>query len=53
LPIAVALSAMSTSTGYSPVLGSAMAIGLLPVRASAPPGAGINGRVFDITIPTQ
>ena len=53
LPMAVALIAMSTSTGNSPALGSAIAIGLLPVIASAPPGAGISGRVFDITMPTQ
>ena len=51
--MAVALSAISTSTGKSPALGSANAIGLLPTMASAPPGAGISGRVFDITMPTQ
>src|SRR5580698_9057473 len=53
LPIAVALSAISTSTGWAPLVGSAKAIGLLPVMASAPPGAGNNGRVFDMTMPTQ
>ena len=51
--MAVALSAMSASTGNSPAEGSAMAMGLLPTRASAPPGAGINGRVFDSTMPMQ
>ena len=30
-----------------------MAMGLLPTRASAPPGAGINGRVLDSTTPMQ
>ena len=39
--------------GCAPAFGKAIAIGLLPVIASAPPGAGISGRVFDITIPTQ
>src|SRR5580698_7492517 len=53
LPIAVALRAMSTLTGCTPLLGTATAIGLLPVIASAPPGAGNSGLVFDITIPTQ
>ena len=53
LPIAVALIAMSTSTGWVPLVGTAKAIGLFPVIASAPPGAGSKGRVFDITIPTQ
>src|SRR5215470_8525535 len=53
LPIAVALKAMSTSTGNSPADGSAMAIGLLPTSASAPPGAGSSGRVFDNTMPMQ
>jgi len=52
-PMAVALSAMSASTGNSPVEGSATAMGLLPTMASAPPGAGINGRVLDSTMPTQ
>ena len=51
--MAVALSAMSASTGNAPAEGSATAIGLLPTSASAPPGAGISGRVFESTIPTQ
>ncbi len=51
--MAVALSAMSISTGCSPALGSAIASGLLPTSASAPPVAGIRGRVFDMTMPTQ
>jgi hypothetical protein len=28
-------------------------MGLLPTSASAPPGAGISGRVFESTMPTQ
>ena len=51
--MAVALSARSTSAGKSPWVGSAIASGLLPTSASAPPGAGISGRVFDMTMPTQ
>src|SRR5215831_7864346 len=38
LPIAVALNAMSASAANSPAEGSAMAMGLLPTSASAPPG---------------
>ena len=53
LPMAVALNAMSASTGNAPAEGSAMAMGLLPTMASAPPGGGINGRVFESTMPTQ
>ncbi len=51
--MAVALNAMSASTGNAPAEGSAMAMGLLPTMASAPPGGGINGRVFESTMPTQ
>ncbi|MCY1176138.1 hypothetical protein D9M73_163990 [compost metagenome] len=52
LPIAVALIAMSSSSGSPLAVGTAIAIGLLPTTASAPPGAGISGRVLDMTMPT-
>jgi hypothetical protein len=51
--MAVALSAMSASTANSPADGSATAMGLLPTKGSAPPGAGISGRVLDSTMPMQ
>ncbi len=51
--MAVALNAMSASTGNAPAEGSATAMGLLPTKASAPPGAGISGRVLHMTMPIQ
>ena len=47
LPIAVALIAMSTTSGSPLADGKAIAIGLLPTTRSAPPGAGISGRVLE------
>ena len=53
LPIAASLVAMSSTIGMSPAVGTAIAIGLLPTTRSAPPGAGISGRVLHIAMPMQ
>src|ERR1039458_6536974 len=53
LPIAASLVAMSSTIGIVPAVGMEMARGLLPRTRSAPPGAGINGRVLHMAIPTQ
>ncbi len=52
LPMAAWLVAMSKLRGLPEAVGSAMATGLLPTRRSAPPGAGISGRVLLMTTPT-
>ena len=43
--MAASLVAISSTMGMGPAVGMAMAIGLLPTTASAPPGAGISGRI--------
>jgi hypothetical protein len=53
LPIAASLVAMSSTIGAGPSDGTAIAIGLFPTTRSAPPGAGISGRVLHITMPIQ
>ncbi len=53
LPMAASLVAMSSTIGVFPEVGMAMASGLLPTTRSAPPGAGINGRVLHMARPTQ
>jgi len=53
LPMAASLVAMSRTRGIFPAVGNAIAIGLLPTTRSAPPGAGISGRVLHIAMPMQ
>ena len=51
--MAASLVAMSSPIGIAPSAGTATAIGLLPTTRSAPPGAGISGRVLHMTMPMQ
>jgi hypothetical protein len=51
--MAASLVAMSSTSGTAPSTGTAMASGLLPTTRSAPPGAGISGRVLHIATPMQ
>ena len=52
-PMAVALIAMSTTSGRPSAEGNAIDKGLLPTTRCAPPGAGIKGRVFEKAKPTM
>ena len=52
-PMAVALIAMSTTSGRPSAEGNAIDKGLLPTKRWAPPGAGIKGRVFEKAKPTM
>ena len=51
--MAASLVAMSSTIGTAPATGSAIAIGLLPTTRSAPPGAGMSGRVLHMAMPMQ
>ena len=51
--MAASLVAMSSTSGASPAVGIAIAIGLFPTTRSAPPGAGMSGRVLHIAIPAH
>ena len=53
LPMAASLVAISSTSGIGPSLGIAIASGLLPTTRSAPPGAGISGRVLHMAMPMQ
>ncbi len=47
------LVAMSNTTGGCAFAGMAMASGLVPTSGSAPPGAGMTAREFDMAMPMQ